>query len=217
MPPAPNRRDLLMSADDEAREAWTPTTEQVRSHYVFDQGDRWDRGRGEAFDRWLAEHDRALLDSRPVTAQPNEREALAKIASQHYYIERWSGGEATCSCRQWVESVQRKPYTTWGQHLADAILDAGFRLSPAALTQPITVTTAMVNAAALELYGPSVIYQPEVVRAVLEAAVSVPTKGRRCVERGCSEFPDATWDRCHTHQDALEDASPVPTNHTEGD
>ena len=36
---------------------WAPSTEQVRSHYVFDQSDRWDSERGEAFDRWLAAHD----------------------------------------------------------------------------------------------------------------------------------------------------------------
>lgn len=34
---------------------YTPSTGQVRSHYVFDQSDRWDAKRGEAFDRWLAE------------------------------------------------------------------------------------------------------------------------------------------------------------------
>ncbi|WP_295035567.1 hypothetical protein [uncultured Microbacterium sp.] len=36
---------------------YTPTTEQVRSHYVFNQSDQWDPERGEAFDRWLAAHD----------------------------------------------------------------------------------------------------------------------------------------------------------------
>lgn len=44
-------------------DAWTPSTEQVRSHYVFDQGDRWDAERGQAFDRWLAEHDREVAES----------------------------------------------------------------------------------------------------------------------------------------------------------
>ena len=39
---------------------YTPTTEQVRSHYVFDQGDVWRRERGEAFDHWLAAHDREV-------------------------------------------------------------------------------------------------------------------------------------------------------------
>lgn len=43
-------------------DAWTPSTEQVRSHYVFDQGDRWDAERGESFDRWLAEHDREVAE-----------------------------------------------------------------------------------------------------------------------------------------------------------
>lgn len=36
---------------------WTPETEQVRAHYVFNQSNQWDPERGEAFDRWLAEHD----------------------------------------------------------------------------------------------------------------------------------------------------------------
>lgn len=35
-------------------EQFTPSTEQVRSHYVFDQSNRWDAERGAAFDRWLA-------------------------------------------------------------------------------------------------------------------------------------------------------------------
>jgi hypothetical protein len=41
---------------------WTPTTEQVRSHYVFNQSDRWDAERGEAFDRWIAAHDAEVLE-----------------------------------------------------------------------------------------------------------------------------------------------------------
>lgn len=56
------------------------------------------------------------------------REALARVMADHYYIERWSGGEATCTCRQWVESVQRRPYTTWAQHVADALIAAEVRL-----------------------------------------------------------------------------------------
>lgn len=55
------------------------------------------------------------------------REALSRVLADHYYIERWSGGEASCTCRQWVESVQRKPYTTWAQHVADAIITAEVR------------------------------------------------------------------------------------------
>ncbi len=41
-------------------EDFTPDTEQVRSHYVFDQTNQWSRERGERFDRWLADHDRKL-------------------------------------------------------------------------------------------------------------------------------------------------------------
>lgn len=44
---------------------YTPSTEQVRSHYVFDQSDRWDASRGESFDSWLAAHDsQVLMDAR---------------------------------------------------------------------------------------------------------------------------------------------------------
>ena len=39
---------------EEDREPWTPSTEQVRAHYVFNQSDQWDPERGKAFDRWLA-------------------------------------------------------------------------------------------------------------------------------------------------------------------
>lgn len=41
-----------MTDTDEA--PFTPTTEQVRSHYVFDQSNKWSSERGKAFDRWLA-------------------------------------------------------------------------------------------------------------------------------------------------------------------
>lgn len=41
-------------SNEEDREPWTPTTEQVRAHYVFNQSDQWDPERGKAFDRWLA-------------------------------------------------------------------------------------------------------------------------------------------------------------------
>lgn len=41
---------------------WTPSTEQVRSHYVFNQSNQWDPERGEAFDRWLVEHDRQVAE-----------------------------------------------------------------------------------------------------------------------------------------------------------
>lgn len=41
---------------------YTPTTEQVRAHYVFDQTDHWNLARGKAFDRWLAAHDAEVAD-----------------------------------------------------------------------------------------------------------------------------------------------------------
>ena len=48
---------------------WVPSTEQVRSHYVFNQTNQWDAERGEAFDRWLAAHD-AEVRAGVVTAEP---------------------------------------------------------------------------------------------------------------------------------------------------
>ena len=59
---------------------YEPTTEQVRSHYVFDQGDVWRRERGEAFDRWLAAHDRevaakALEDYAAILDQDHAEDA----------------------------------------------------------------------------------------------------------------------------------------------
>jgi hypothetical protein len=50
------------------------------------------------------------------------REALAEVMHKHYYVERSSAKESHCGCGEWVESVQRKPYTTWHQHIADALL-----------------------------------------------------------------------------------------------
>lgn len=48
-------------------ELFTPSTAQVRSHYVFNQSDQWDAERGVQFDHWLAAHD-ADLTAR-VTAE----------------------------------------------------------------------------------------------------------------------------------------------------
>lgn len=42
---------------DTETDEWMPSTEQVRSHYVFNQSNQWGAERGEAFDRWLAAHD----------------------------------------------------------------------------------------------------------------------------------------------------------------
>lgn len=41
---------------------WTPSTEQVRSHYVFNQSNQWEPERGEAFVRWLVERDRQVAE-----------------------------------------------------------------------------------------------------------------------------------------------------------
>lgn len=55
---------------DEPSEQWTPSTAQVRSHYVFDQSNRWDAERGAAFDRWLTS-----VSSPP----PPTREQIAEV------------------------------------------------------------------------------------------------------------------------------------------
>lgn len=60
--------------DTEPEAQFTPSTEQVRSHYVFDQTNRWVPERGEQFDRWLAERDAALLEA---AAQEADRGYLA--------------------------------------------------------------------------------------------------------------------------------------------
>lgn len=36
-------------------QGYMPSTEQVRSHYVFNQSKRWHAERGASFDLWLAE------------------------------------------------------------------------------------------------------------------------------------------------------------------
>ena len=53
---------------------FTPSTEQVRSHYVFDQSNHWTPERGDAFDRWLREHDAALIESLAERADSDWRE-----------------------------------------------------------------------------------------------------------------------------------------------
>ena len=63
------------------------------------------------------------------------REALAQMLLKHYYIERSAWHEAKCSCDKWVETVQRKPYIAWHQHVADAILAPG---GPIQLAVPTT-------------------------------------------------------------------------------
>ena len=58
---------------------WMPSTEQVRSHYVFDQTDQWDRARGEAFDRWLAAHDAEIREAGRLAALEEAEKAKAAI------------------------------------------------------------------------------------------------------------------------------------------
>lgn len=98
----PQHRDLeelLMSTDYE------PTTEQVRSHYVFDQGDVWRRERGEAFDRWLAAHDlevaaKALEDAAEDFRVREEQQKRAEAerawdeAIQHQWAHRPIGNRS---------------------------------------------------------------------------------------------------------------------------
>ena len=58
-------------SNEEDRDHWTPSTEQVRAHYVFNQSDEWDPERGEAFDRWLA----AICTTSPA---PDVQELIAE-------------------------------------------------------------------------------------------------------------------------------------------
>lgn len=57
------RDALVVAADHDGQDPFTPSTAQVRSHYVFDQSNRWSPDRGAAFDRWLEEtlHDATRL------------------------------------------------------------------------------------------------------------------------------------------------------------
>lgn len=77
---------VMSTIDDQARadQQWTPSTEQVRSHYVFNQSNRWDPARGEAFDRWIAEHDADILAA--SRREPSE----LTVACPH-----WSPGRIT--------------------------------------------------------------------------------------------------------------------------
>ena len=66
---------------------YTPTTEQIRAHYVFDQSNRWNQDRGKAFDRWLAEHDRELIAERDSIRRLHE-EATENAARYSAVIEK---------------------------------------------------------------------------------------------------------------------------------
>ena len=84
---------------EEDRDDWTPSTEQVRAHYVFNQSDQWDPERGEAFDRWLAAHDREVRAS--------DREALADRARYELGTEV-SGHTSTYSVRKWLREKAKE-------------------------------------------------------------------------------------------------------------
>ena len=84
---------------EEDRDDWTPSTEQVRAHYVFNQSDQWDPECGEAFDRWLAAHDREVRAS--------DREALADRARYELGTEV-SGHTSTYSVRKWLREKAKE-------------------------------------------------------------------------------------------------------------
>jgi hypothetical protein len=58
---------------------FTPSIDQIRSVYVFDRDNKWIRERGIAFDRALADHDRAV-------ANTARKEALEDIAESYVYV-----------------------------------------------------------------------------------------------------------------------------------
>lgn len=60
---------------DENGEQFTPSTAQVRSHYVFDQSNSWDPERGAAFDRWLT----SVSTPHPPTREQVYRAALDAV------------------------------------------------------------------------------------------------------------------------------------------
>jgi hypothetical protein len=101
-------------------------------------------------------------------ARDDEREALARVLGGHYYVDRTSGAESHCSCGKWVESVQRRPHVSWGQHLADVALAARKHPEP-------EITDEMVERAWRNLVGESDFryYDHEEVRSALEAALRV--------------------------------------------
>ena len=76
------------------RDEWTPSTEQVRSHYVFDQSNRWDPERGDAFDRWLAAHDEA------VRQEERDRVTPIVVANERSLLE-----EAHVECVMYADDV----------------------------------------------------------------------------------------------------------------
>lgn len=72
---------------------WTPSTEQVRAHYVFDQTNRWDNDRRDAFDRWLVAHDEGV-----------KAEAAAELAKMKADLDEWE----TVGAPAWVETKNRE-------------------------------------------------------------------------------------------------------------
>lgn len=87
------------------------------------------RAWGEADGYWITMHTEPVLDAlmkigwRPAEALvAPDRKKLAAVMVEHYYQARWRNEEASCTCRQWSEDATRKPYVTWSQHVADALI-----------------------------------------------------------------------------------------------
>lgn len=64
---------------------YVPSTEQVRSHYVFNQSKRWHAERGASFDRWLRED---------------------RLAQMRF----WSKVDFTDSCWLWIGGIATNGY-----------------------------------------------------------------------------------------------------------
>lgn len=112
---------------------WTPTTEQVRSHYVFDQSDRWDPDRGEAFDRWLAAND-AEVRASVVPEEPEwEYGTVRSITDGWERGDRYGDGQyidarsvsdrlntdrsTVTGVRDLTQAVRRRKAGPWGPYL----------------------------------------------------------------------------------------------------
>lgn len=109
--------------------AFTPSTEQVRSHYVFDQTDRWDGARGEAFDRWLAAHDAEQREAGRLTALEEAGQQIIEALDTHYLVDDRNLGyyrtEVTCACGEswWYGEQDGDPrrWEMWDKHRVSVI------------------------------------------------------------------------------------------------
>lgn len=113
------------------RDEYTPTTEQVRLHYATDPEAEYHDPMGypltvkaneRAFDRWLAEHDREVLDA----AKPRVIETaddLDKLGYRAVILDVF--GDALVCMRKNLRGTWWKYPTAYGEHTPAFILDLG--------------------------------------------------------------------------------------------